>query len=133
MKKDNPQLKVEDIAVAIAPRNDPHEELWDVYLINLKEEPIKNVLVTSNGNGEMDGEEVKTTTLRYFFDEVDSLGYVVVEPIQSRLFRISNEYWISFNLNDYMFDKRYVFVNGSIDTAHFTTIPFIGKKGVMIR
>ena len=40
MKKDIPQLKVEDIAVAIVPRDDPDDILWDTYLINLKEEAM---------------------------------------------------------------------------------------------
>lgn len=133
MKKDIPHLKVEDIAVAIVPREDPDDMLWDTYLINLKEEAIKSVLITSTGYGNLNGEEVKTTTLRYFFDEIEPLGMVLIEPIQTTLFQISNEYWVSFSLNEYLFDKKYVFVSGSLDEAHFTTIPFIGKKGVMIR
>lgn len=133
MKKDIPQLKVEDIAVAIVPRDDPDDILWDTYLINLKEEAIKSVLITSTGYGNLNGEEVKTTTLRYFFEEIEALGIVLIEPIQTTLFQISNEYWVSFSLNEYLFDKKYVFVSGSLDEAHFTSIPFIGKKGVMIR
>jgi len=32
-----------------------------------------------------------------------------------------------------MYDKKYVFVKGSIDEMHFTTIPFLDRKGVMIK
>ena len=57
MKKDIPQLKVVDLAVAIAPRQEEgvQGELWDTFLINLKEEPIRNVLISSRGYGELDG------------------------------------------------------------------------------
>jgi hypothetical protein len=55
MKKDIPQLKVEDIALAIAPRQDAEEEFWDVYLVNLKPDTITNVLISSNGYGEISG------------------------------------------------------------------------------
>jgi hypothetical protein len=65
MKKDIPIKKVTDIAVAAVPsKKDPN--FWDVYLLNLKEEEIKNVLISSRGYGEIDGEKVKTTQLRFF-------------------------------------------------------------------
>jgi len=133
MKKDIPDLKVEDIALAIVPRNEDGEELWDSYLINLKDTAIESVLVNSKGYGKVDGEEVKTTILRHFFEEVGPLRCILIEPIQTKLFDLTNEYWVSFVQNDYMYDKKYVFVRGSITEDNFTTIPFINRKGVMIR
>ena len=76
MKKDIPILKVEDLAIAIVPRlehEEDHQEFWDSYLLNLKEEPIRSVLVNSRGYGEIDGEPRKTTALRYFWDEIGPL------------------------------------------------------------
>jgi len=135
MKKDIPVQKVEDLAIAIVPRpeEDPGDELWDTYIINLKEEPIKNVLISSQGYGEIDGENRKTTTLRHFFDEIGPLAIQLIEPIHRALFELTNEYWVSFTQDGYMFDKRYIFVRGSIDAEHFTQIPFLDRKGVMIR
>lgn len=134
MKKDIPQQKVEDIAIAIVPREDPAtDELWDTYLINLKESAIENLLISSKGYGEIHGEKTKTSTLRHFFDSVDALNVVQIEPIQPALFAITNEYWISFVHEGHMYDKRYLFVPGSIDLRNFTLIPFINKRGVMIR
>lgn len=133
MKKDIPDLKVEDIALAIVPRNDDDEELWDSYLINFKDTTIESVLINSKGYGEVDGEEVKTTVLRHFFEEVGPMRCILIEPIQTKLFDLTNEYWISFVQNDYMYDKKYVFVRGSISEENFTTIPFINRKGVMIK
>jgi len=133
MKKDIPDLKVEDIALAIVPRNDDDEELWDSYLINFKDTTIESVLINSKGYGVVDGEEVKTTVLRHFFEEVGPLRCILIEPIQTKLFDLTNEYWISFVQNDYMYDKKYVFVRGSISKDNFTTIPFINRKGVMIK
>ncbi len=135
MKKDIPQYKVEDVAIAIVPRSqeDGEEELWDTYLLNLKDEPISSVLVNSKGYGSFEGEKVRTTVLRHFFEEIGPLRCVQIEPIQTKLFGLTNEYWVSFMYDDYMYDKKYVFVKGSIDEMNFTTIPFINKKGVMIR
>lgn len=133
MKRDIPDLKVEDIALAIVPRTEEGEELWDSYLINLKDTAIESVLVNSKGYGKVKGEEVKTTVLRHFFEEIGPLRCILIEPIQTKLFDLTNEYWVSFVQNDYMYDKKYVFVRGSITEDNFTTIPFINRKGVMIR
>lgn len=136
MKKDIPQHKVEDVAIAIVPR-EPEDgaegELWDTFLVNLKEDSIRNVLVNSKGYGEIDGEQKKTTILRHYFVEVGPQRCVQIEPIQPKVFALTNEYWVSFQHDGYMYDKKYVFVKGSISEHHFTSIPFINQRGVMIR
>lgn len=132
MKKDIPQLRVTDLAIAIVPRED-EEDLWDVYIINFKEEPIGSVFVNSRGYGELEGEKIRTTTLRHFFEEISPLDMQQIEPIQTELFGLTNEYWVSFMYGGDMYDKKYVFVKGSIDKMHFTTIPFLDRKGVMIK
>jgi len=137
MKKDIPILKVEDLAVAVVPREgadiEDENELWDIYILNLREAAIKSVLINSKGYGEIEGEKVRTTVLRHFFEEIGPMSYVAVEPIQTQLFNLTNEYWISFVFDGYMYDKKYIFVEGSIAASNFTSIPFINRKGVMIR
>jgi len=130
MKKDIPQLKVQDLAIAMVPQD---EELWDSYVINLKDEPIKNVLINSRGYGEQEGEVIKTTVLRHFFEEIGPLQILKIEPIPVNLFHLTNEYWVSFNYQGHMYDKKYVFVPGSLNPVNFTLIPFLNERGVMIR
>jgi len=131
MKKDIPQLKVEDLAIAVVPSDD--EDMWDTYILNLKDESITGVLIQSRGYGELDGQKIETSTLRHFFEELGPLAVAKIEPIQKKLFEITNEYWVSFRYDGYMYDKKYVFVTGSINEINFTPIPFLDKKGVMIR
>ena len=132
MKKDIPQHKVEDLAIAIVPHEED-EEMWESYILNLKEEPINSVLVKSSGYGEVNGKQIKTSVLRHFFESIGGLQIVKIEPIQKSLFSITNEYWVSFQYDGYMYDKKYIFVTGSIDKLNFTPIPFLGRMGVMIR
>ncbi len=132
MKKDIPNLKVEDVAIAIVPRN-IEDDLWDSYLINFKKEEIRNVLINSRGYGEKNGDQVKTTVLRHFFELVQRETVIQIEPIQTKLFSLTNEYWLSFSFDGNIYDKKYVFVRGSIDESHFTKIPLLDRKGVMIR
>lgn len=134
MIKDIPTRKVEDLAIAIVPPENPAADaLWDVYILNLHQYPLLSVMVTSRGYGEIEGEKRQTSTLRYFFDDIAAMEAQKIEPIQPAVFELANEFWVSFSLGDYLFDKKYVFVKGSIQPDHFTTIPLLNRKGVMIR
>jgi hypothetical protein len=131
MKKDIPVLKVEDIAIAAVPSEDPN--FWDIYILNLHEEVIKSVLITAMGYGEINGEVRKSSQMRYFLEEMPSLDIQFLEPLPITLFDLTNEYWVSFSFNDQLWDKRYMFVPGSLNPINFMRIPFLEKEGVMIR
>ena len=134
MLKDIPNDAVEDIAVAVVPeQNETGEQIWNVYLLNLKEQNIEGVLVTSRGYGEREGEQIKTSTLRHFLDEMESRSYKLIEPIITDVFGLNNEYWVSFYHNKKIFDKKYLFLPESIRKEFFSRIPIIGKEGVMIK
>ncbi len=136
MLKDIPILKVEDLVIALAPRL-PHEEdhdfFWDSYLINLKDFPIRSVLVNSTGYGNRNGEARKTSTLRHFFEVVEPMQVVKIEPVQIDLLDFTSEYWVSFSFDEYLFDKKYIFLPGTLSPENFAPIPFLGREGVMIR
>jgi hypothetical protein len=138
MLKDIPELKVEDIALAIVP-DVPVGELpdeftvWDVFLINLKKQKIHSVLVSSKGYGSVEGKEVKTSVLRHFIDELDPMSAAVVEPIDREVFGLNNEYWVSFYVDKVIYDKKYLFLPESILVDNFSTIPVLNKAGVMIK
>lgn len=134
MKQDIKYPKVENIAMAIVQREDPLEkDIWDVYVLNFKKELIHNVMVASKGYGTKNGKEVKTSILRHYIEEIGASTYAKVEPIQSELFSINNEFWLSFYLGKTIYDKRYVFLAESVIEANLIEIPMLGRKGVMIR
>ena len=133
MIKDLPENDVKDIAVAVALEHENIEsKTWYVYLINLKNEVIENVLVTSKGYGEKNGEQVKTSTLRHMFPKVDSKGYILIEPIDEETFGLNNEYWLSYYIGKNIFDKKFIFLPESIIDANFIKLPVLNKPGVMI-
>src|SRR5688572_27638354 len=101
MLKDIPNLVVEDIVLAIVPdipkgERPDESTIWDVFIINLKNEPIHGVLVSSKGYGSLEGKSVKTSVLRHFIQEMDPMSYALVEPIDRKVFGLNNEYWVSF-------------------------------------
>ncbi|MGZ4035529.1 MAG: hypothetical protein ACXVP4_11735 [Bacteroidia bacterium] len=134
MKKDIVPPTVENIGVAvIKEQNDLNETEWNVYLINFKKEKIEGVLVTSHGYGKLNEEDVKTSTLRHFLDEVEPKSFVKFEPIIETLFGLNNEFWVSFYIDKVMYDKKYIFLPETIKEENFILIPYINKKGVMIK
>ena len=114
--------------------NDPSgEDLWNVYILNLKEVPIDNVIVSSKGYGSYKGESVKTSVLRQFLGTMQPKSFLPVEAIQEKVFGLNNEYWVSFYINKEIFDKKYVFLPETIKKDFFTMVPILNRKGVMIR
>jgi hypothetical protein len=134
MIKDLPENNVQDIAIAVALEKESAEsKIWYVYLINLKNVPIENVLITSKGYGEKDGEQVKTSTLRHMFPSVQGGSFKLVEPIDEQTFGLNNEYWLSYYIGKDIFDKKFIFLPESIVEMNFIKLPVINKVGVMIR
>ncbi len=138
MLKDIPQTPVTDVAIAIVPvvsvdDENPEEALWQVYILNLKDEPIDNVIVSSKGYGSYQGESVKTSVLRQYLGTIEANSFMQVEAIQKKVTGLNNEYWVSFYINKDIFDKKYVFLPETINEDFYTNIPLINLRGVMIR
>lgn len=136
MKKDIVIPKVEDVAITISPEENELGELeWSVYLVNMKDVPITGVLITSRGyvHNYATGKDVKSSTLRHFFEHVPAKSFQKVELIQEELFGLNNEYWLTFYIDKLIHEKKYVFMAESIKEDNFTLVPFLNKKGVMIQ
>lgn len=134
MKEDIERPKVVNVGVALVKeKNKDQDWEWNAYIFNLRDEPIENVLVSSRGYGEMQGEKKTTTTLRHFIEHVGPLDYKKIEPVISDVFELNNEYWVSFYVEKQIYDKKFVFVKGSIADENLIDIPFINAQGVMIR
>lgn len=133
MKKDIQNPAVKDVGIAIVKEvNDADQTQWYVYLVNLKNKPLTDVIINSQGYGTIDEEPIKTSTLRHYFKEVEANSYVKVEVIFDNLFGLNNEFWLSFYIGKQIYDRQYVFLPDSITEQNFTTIPLMEKKGVLI-
>lgn len=133
MKKDLPDNTVENVSIAIVMESaSPEAKSWNVYLINLKDQPIETVLVSSKGYGEKDGEAVKTSILRHSIGDVGPQDYAMIEMIDEQVFGLTNEYWLSYYIGGQIYDKKFIFVPESIVESNLIRIPVINKPGVMI-
>lgn len=133
MRKDIQPPKVEGVAMAVVREADEHGELaWYVYLINQNDHALENVLVSSRGYGEMEGEARETSELRHHLEMLGPKSWARIELIVEDVFPLSNQYWLSFYVGRELHDKKYIFLAGSIDEGNFTNLPLMNKRGVMI-
>jgi hypothetical protein len=134
MRKDIEIPVVKDVAVAVVSEESIwKKDDWYVYLVNMGDDVLKNILVVSRGYGEVNEEKISTSTLRQHFDELKPKEYLKIEPIMEEVFGVNNEYWISFYIGDKIFDKQYIFLPETIKKENFTKVPLINKPGVMIK
>ena len=94
---------------------------------------MEGIIVTSTGFGEnpTTGEAIKTSTLRKGIEVMLPGEAARIEPIMPDLFDLSNEFWVSFWVNETMYDKRFVFLPGSICDENLAPIPELGAQGVL--
>lgn len=128
--------KVEGVAFAVVEQlNEENEKVYNVYLLNLRDDIMEGIIVTSQGYGNNvnTGETVRTSKLRHSLELLLPNEAAKIEPIIEEVFGLSNEYWISFWVNDVLYDKKFVFVAESISQENMKLLPIIGEKGVMIK
>jgi hypothetical protein len=132
MKKDIDFDPVEGVSIAIATsENELGQAVWNVYLINNNPDYLDNVLVTSKGYGSYQDEEVKTSTLRHMFEQIEPKSFVKIEPIDPAIFHIYNEYWVSYYIGRKIYDKKFIFVPESIVESNLIDISILNMRGVL--
>ncbi len=127
--------KVENVGMAVVEElSETNEKMYYVYLLNLRDDIMEGIIITSDGYGHNanTGEEVKTSTLRRSLEVLLPNEAAKIEPIMEELFGLSNQYWVSFWVNDTMYDKKFVFLPETITEKNMKMIPLLGQKGIMI-
>ena len=118
MRKDIPVNEVKNVGVAVVEEfnTEKTELIYNVYLINFQDHPLKNVLVSSRGYGEnkATGEAVKTSVLRHSLGDIDPKSFIKIEPIIEEVFGLNNEYWLSYYEGQQILDKKYIFLAETI-------------------
>jgi len=135
MKEELKGPKVTDVSVAVVQElGEENTLVYNVYIINQKDVKLEGVLVTSSGyaTAQKTQEQVITSTLRKSLGDVEPNSVQKIEPIMEDLFGLNNEYWVSFWIDNKMYDKKYIFLSETIKEEYFVKIPILNKKGVLI-
>ena len=127
--------KVERVGVAVIEElTEAQDKVYNVYLINFRDDIMEGIIITSKGYGQNanTGEKIQTSTLRHCIELILPNEAAKIEPIVEEVFGLSNEYWVSFWVNDIMYDKKFVFLAETICEKNIKPIPILGAKGVII-
>ena len=132
MKKDIILPKVDRVDVVVILEDELTNE-YNVYLWNHSEDIIEGIIITSAGFGEdsLTGEKILTATLRHSLEVLLPNEVAKIEVIMPEVFGLYNEYWLSFWVNDVLYDKQFLFPPESIIPSKFKLINKFGKKGVL--
>jgi len=131
MKKDIKFHPVTGVKMAIVKEGNGTDEAWAVYLINKNLIELETLMITAKGYGKVSGEEKKTSVLRHMIDKLAATSIARVEAIDPALFLLNNEFWVSYYILDQIFDKKFIFVAGSVQEKHMTYIPELDMHGIL--
>lgn len=124
--------KVEGVFLALLEEKDNGE--YAVYLVNDRKDIMEGIIVTSVGFGEnlQSGEALKTATLRHSLEVLLPEEYAKIELIIPEVFGLYNEYWVSFWIDEVLYDKKFLFLPDSIKIEDFTVLPRFNKRGIFL-
>lgn len=133
MRKDIEHREVLDLGIALVrDDSDASRPLWDVYLVNLKKDPIRNVIVNVEGSGIVDEKKRTTSTVRYLFPEIPGESSQHVEVLMPDVSQLTQRYWVSFSHSNYLFDKKFFVQKDDLPDEPDFLIPLMNKLGVWI-
>lgn len=127
--------KVEDVKMVVIPeKNEEGATQHYVYLLSLRDDIMEGIIITSKGYGENieTGEIIKTSTLRHSLEILLPDEAAKIEPLMEDVFGLTNEFLVSFWVNDVMYDKKFIFLPETIKTENLKEIPKMGKQGIIV-
>jgi hypothetical protein len=124
--------KVEGVFLALLEEKDNAE--YAVYLVNDRKDIMEGIIVTSVGFGEnlQSGEALKTATLRHSLEVLLPEEYAKIELMVPEVFGLYNEYWVSFWIDEVLYDKKFLFLPDSIKIEDFEVLPRFNKRGILL-
>ena len=135
MKKDIEIQEVKDVFIAaVLEQDDSENECWYIHFINNKNENLEGIMITSCGYIFTEkGREIVSSTFRHKIGDVLPKKSVKIEMIDSQVFEIYNEYWVSFFHDNRLMERKFIFGPYTIDKRFLEAVPVIKNKGILVR
>lgn len=131
MKKDIhiPEVSGVHLAVVFEHNDIYNTDDWNVYIINEKEVNLEMVVIVSKGFDEKD----QTSIMRKKLTVLNSNSFANVEWIQPELFKLNNQFQVTFFAENTLFEKTYTFKKNTIKEGALRMISSINKKGILAK
>ncbi|MCK5814543.1 MAG: hypothetical protein KAH07_01225 [Flavobacteriaceae bacterium] len=134
MKKDIQIPEVSNVFMAVVKEYNTtfRTDDWNVYIINNKAVDLEMVLIVSRGFDDQD----TTSTIRRKIEKLPANSFAKVELIQPELFKLNNEFKVSFFEDNQLKDKIFLFEKGTIKDGSLRLISLpnsfgTDKKGIL--
>ena len=131
MKKDIEIPEVKDVYIAIVKETNTtyNTEDWNAYIINDKPVPIEMILIVSSGYND----KKTTVTFRKKLDILPAKSYAKIELLTEELFKLNNEFKVTFFENNKLLDKTYIFKANTVNEKSLQPIPLISALGILAK
>ena len=88
---------------------------------------LEMVVIVSQGFSE----QKKTSLLRKKIEKLPANSFAKVELIQPELFKLRNQFQVTFFEGNTLYDKTFTFKANSIKEGALRTIPELKKRGIL--
>lgn len=131
MKKDIEIPKVEDVHIVAVKEWDKDftGQQWNIYIVNNRNDVISTILVLSRGKSE----DRKTSTLRHGLGDLNPHSSVKVELITEEVLGFTNEYLLTFFIENRLFERNFVFKPNTISDDLISEIPVMESDGILAK
>lgn len=100
---------------------------WNIYLINLKNEPIETVLILARGYSI----DKKSSILRHGLGDIPAREKRKIEMVDEQVFKLTNEYMVTYFYKGIMIERSFKFPPFSIKKSNQKKLEGSSYKGVI--
>jgi len=131
MKKDIiiPEISNVEMAIVYEYNTIYNTNDWNVYLVNNNNIRLEMVVIVSKGFGDKNISSV----MRKKIDVLDAHSFAKVEWIQPDLFKLTNQFQVTFFVKDRLYDKTFTFKENTIKEGGLRMIPELKKRGIVAK
>ena len=131
MKKDIIIPEISDVEMAIVYEYNTiyNTNDWNVYLVNNNSFRLEMMVIVSKGFGDKNISSV----MRKKIDVLDAHSFAKIEWIQPDLFKLTNQFQVTFFVKDRLYDKTFTFIENTIKEGGLRMIPELKKRGIVAK
>ena len=100
---------------------------WNIYLVNLKKEPIEMALILARGYSETH----KSSTMRHGIGNIPAGEKRKIEMVDEQVFVLNNEYLVTYFHDGAMIEKTFTFPSNSITEENQVRLKKSKYRGVI--
>ena len=129
MKKDIiiPEISGVEMAIVYEYNSIYNTNDWHVYIVNNNDTHLDMVVIVSKGFGD----KKISSVMRKKIDVLDAHSFAKIEWMQPDLFKLTNQFQVTFFVKGRLYDKTFTFKENTIKEGALRMIPELKKRGIV--